>query len=195
MIESLFISPKNELEDGWCDCTYKLTNVEISPKNDRFRFLDDKHQIIVSKSDLSNDNYDVICFACRSIQEVIIPSFIKEISSSAFSDCKKLIKIEISEKSELFSIGMNAFRSTSIENILIPRNINEIWYDVFVDCNVLEIIEFLGDYLYDSSDLFCSLEKIKIISFPNIRKIRIKDEDVYHINDSKIFVCSGANFM
>ena len=102
MIESLFISPKNELEDGWCDCTYKLTNVEISPKNDRFRFLDDKHQIIVSKSDLSNDNYDFICFACRSIQEVIIPSFIKEISSSAFSDCKKLIKIEISEKSELF---------------------------------------------------------------------------------------------
>ena len=78
---------------------------------------------------------------------------------------------------------------------MIPRNINEIWYGVFADCNVLEIIEFLGDYLYDSSDLFCSLEKIKIISFPNIRKIRIKDEDVYHINDSKIFVCSGANFM
>ena len=49
-MKSIFIPEHvNELEDGWCSITSKLTTVLISPKNFNFKHLDEEHKIIVWK--------------------------------------------------------------------------------------------------------------------------------------------------
>ena len=59
-------------------------------------------------------------FARRDIEEVIIPTNIKIISSYSFEKCTNLHKIEISPESQLRIIERNAFSETNIETIFIP---------------------------------------------------------------------------
>ena len=49
-IQSINIpSTVEELQEGWCSKTFDLTTVTISPGNQHFKYLDDKHQIIIKK--------------------------------------------------------------------------------------------------------------------------------------------------
>ena len=72
------------LEDGWCNYAKKFNRLSVSPYNTNFSYLDDKHKIIVGKSDPCSTIYDIIVFANRDVRQAIIPSYIKYISSYAF---------------------------------------------------------------------------------------------------------------
>mgnify|MGYP001125455193 CR=1 FL=1 len=48
------------LEESWCKDLSYLTNVNLSPKNKNFKYLDDDHKIILSKSDKNEDIYKII---------------------------------------------------------------------------------------------------------------------------------------
>lgn len=141
-IESLYItSIKNiEFEQGWCARTAELNDIIINPKNEFFAIHE--NTCLLKKSDILNENYDVLMFAKRKIESVTIPSFVTQISSYSFDQCKLLKKVEFSEPSELKIIQKFAFAQTSLENIVIPSNVTLIDYYSFFDCKKLSKIEF-----------------------------------------------------
>lgn len=115
----------DDLEEGWCDELKYLTHISISPGNKRYKFLNDDKNIIIGKSDLNSGIYDTLVFARRDISKVFIPSFIKHISSSAFSYCR--IKIfEYDENSQLETIGKKVFHFSDIQNIFIPAKLKYV---------------------------------------------------------------------
>lgn len=42
-----------KLINGWCKYASYLNNASISSANQHFKFLDEKHQIIIGKSDIT----------------------------------------------------------------------------------------------------------------------------------------------
>ncbi|KAK8842129.1 hypothetical protein M9Y10_026356 [Tritrichomonas musculus] len=155
-IEEFFI-PANlrKIKEG-CFCGMnELRNIIISPLNDRFQYKDNKY--LLCKTDEKSDNFDVILFARRDIEEAIISSNIKIISQYAFYECenlrkvifednskleiigeyaffscKNLRKVIFDENSKLKSIGENAFTGTMIESIVIPKNVSKTSIYAFI---------------------------------------------------------------
>lgn len=136
-------STVEELKEGWSRGTPYLVSINVSNKNDNFNCIDNK--IIYGKSNNENNIFDVFLFASRDIEEIIIPSFIKKISSYSFTECMKLKRIEFQEKSELYSIEENAFGATQIDRISIPSNTEKIGKFAFYECKKLKVIEFQPD--------------------------------------------------
>lgn len=160
LIERIFI-PSNvfELKDGWCEGTSKLTNVEIAKNNKNFILID--NSILLGKTDLKSDTFDVLSFANRDIQNVEIPSNIKIIGSYSFSEssiesvsipplvthicegafawCENLQKIEIQQNSKLEIIDKEAFENCSFQSILIPSSLTKIGVECFYGCRCQNI--------------------------------------------------------
>ena len=61
-----------------------------------------------------NDEFDILLFASRDIEEISIPSNIKIISSYAFEFCRYLTNVEIPTDSNLQIIKSNAFYISTI---------------------------------------------------------------------------------
>ena len=159
--EIYFPTSLRELREGWCAGTNKLTKIIISPLNDQFTFNEDKY--LLGKTDPTREEFDKLLFVRRDIKKFSIPSYIKIISSYAFSHsnieeifissnvsticedafyfCENLKKVEISPNSNLQTIGSYAFSETNIEEIYIPSKVSTICEYAFSDCQNLRIIE------------------------------------------------------
>ncbi|KAK8834053.1 hypothetical protein M9Y10_031526 [Tritrichomonas musculus] len=190
-LNRIFIPRKLTRIGSGCLFAPNLKSISLSPNNENFSFLDEDKKIVVSKSHKSIDNYDVIVFACRDIEKVVIPSFIKIISPFAFAQCKKLTKVEFSDNSELTSISESCFVQTAIDYILIPKNIIHINSKAFNLCMRLKKIEFekdsklksIGKLAFESSSLEeivipKSVNEINCYSFSgcsNLKKFSIED--------------------
>ena len=113
-----------ELLDGWCRYTNYLNEVKISQKNPNFLVLSNKMILgkSTSKNDVSN-NFDVVYFAPRNIEETSIPSYVKKINSFAFSGCKNFNKILIPKNSKLEVFCDESFSFTAIDYLFIPKQI------------------------------------------------------------------------
>lgn len=139
-IESISLPSKvSELNEGWCHDTPNLTQITVIPNNKNFSFLNEK--FIVGKSSIDNDNYDILFFAIRNIEKVIIPSFIKIIGPYSFETCNKLSKIELSNDSELQKIEKYSFLNSTIESMTIPSKVTHICEGAFSSCSQLRKIE------------------------------------------------------
>lgn len=118
-IESLNIpSSIINLQKGWCRSIVGLKRITIMPQNSKYIFLN--NEMILSKDDIKDVNYNILVFARRDIQSVVIPSFINRIDSYAFSEC-------------------------SIESITIPTNVLIICEGAFYNCRKLKHINFSYD--------------------------------------------------
>lgn len=152
-----------ELEEGWCFYSPKLTKIILSPLNPHFLYT--KEKILIKKFDQANN--DIIVFASRDIEEVIIPSCIKRIASNSFSHCKLLKKLTFSNDSHLESIGKEAFSYSTIDKINIPPSVTKIEEAAFSGCR-LKLIEFPQKLKLDKIDQklfnFSSIEKVSIPS-------------------------------
>ena len=113
-----------DLQEGWCNGTEQLANIEISPKNERFSMLN--QEMIIGRDDSKSEIYDTLIFVCRDLNHVKIPSYIKHINPYALSDTLYLLNVEFSEDSELLSIGTNAFYSSAIETLQIPKKVYQL---------------------------------------------------------------------
>ena len=129
-----------ELEKGWCSETCYLTKILISPYNDQFIFKDGKY--LLGKSDKSNNEFDILLFASRDIEEISIPSNIKIISSNAFERCNNLTKVKFQPNSNLQTIESKAFSYSNINEIFIPSKVSKICEDAFRGCVNLTKVEF-----------------------------------------------------
>lgn len=116
----------------------KLQTIKIN--NQYFSTIGNK--ILIGKSTLSSENYDVLYFACRDIEDAVIPSTIKRINSRCFQNCQKLKNVQFSDDSELEIIDQYAFASSSLESIIIPKHISVIDDHAFLSCKNIKFIEF-----------------------------------------------------
>ena len=75
-------------------------------------------------------------FANTSLEEVVIPSSLREIEKKAFYNCAKLSNITLPDG--LISICDNAFeKCTNLENIIIPSSVTDMYAEIFKDCTSL----------------------------------------------------------
>ena len=98
--EIYFPKSLNELREGWCYETRNLKKITISPSN---------------KSDINKDEFDILSFVRRDIEEISIPSNIKIIGSCSFDH-------------------------SNITSIFIPSNLTKICEHAFSRCSNLRKI-------------------------------------------------------
>lgn len=171
-----------------------LTDIQIIPRNQQnIKYYDDK--FLVKKSDPMSDDFDVLLLVRRDIENVKIPSFIKQIAPYAFEKCSKIKSIEFSDNSNLKLIGMYSFSLSSIANIKIPSNVIKIDKFAFSDCSNLKTVEFSKEKKLKliKEFAFCRTS-IESISFPS-EIVKINHfvlgqchnlKKVEFLNDSKI---------
>lgn len=184
-----------ELNENWCCHTPHLADIEISPENEKFSFLDFERKIIVCKSNdcEGDDNCEDIVIASRDIVEVFIPPFVQRICSGAFA-CESLKKVTFSEDSKTESIGESAFYNSSIECLAVPQKVAYIGDEAFSLCTELVAAEFLCDDCI-SFGKFCfnSCESLIVVSFPNAKKVLLlKQEFCDALMSFQFFTCVYA---
>ena len=169
--EIYFPSSLKELKEGWCNVTYNLTKIIISPLNSQFKLIEDKY--LIGKSDSKKDEYDILLFGSRDIKEISIPSNIKIISSYAFESCSNLTKVEFETNFNLQIIESYSFNSTNIKEIFIPSKVSKICENAFSYCKSLTKIEIpQNSNLQTIESQAFSDSKIKQIFIPsNVSKL------------------------
>lgn len=109
-----------------------------------------------------------LVFACRDIESVVIPSFIKVIDPFAFESCSLLKKVDFENNSNLKAIQKFAFSHINIQSIKIPQNVRTIQEKAFSYCKKLKSVEFDENSLLESLDEN-ALEgiQVKCLVFPS----------------------------
>ena len=112
-------------------------------------------------------------FSGPTLQEIYLPSTIKEISDSAFQNCSNLSKIIIPSKTA--TIGRYAFAGCSkLDSITIPDTVTEIGTDAFSGCSGLKSVVFKGSLETLTSLVFYGCTSLKSITFPkNLKSIGV----------------------
>ena len=72
-----------ELKPGWCLGT-NLKKVDVDEGNQIYKVFEEG--FVAGKPDLNSDEYDQLIFVYKSLNDLIIPPFIRKISDSAFYD-------------------------------------------------------------------------------------------------------------
>ena len=154
------------LEEGWCSGAEKLKRIEVSPYNPRYKSYG--NELVIGKTSMDSDNFDVLVFCNRIIENIKIPSFIKHIGPYAFNCCHMLRTVEIESNSELETIGKKAFSDSSIEFIKIPSSLTKIGESAFSDCMRFQKIEIPSDSKLHSIDMKAfSASSIENLSIPS----------------------------
>lgn len=198
-IESLSIPPSVvELEEGWCKKTPRLTKVEISASNKRYKNFE--NELVIGKEKIESEDFNELIFVNRKSTSITIPSFIKRISSysisntligtifippkvtqigsRAFFNCRYLERIEISKNSELEVIEEKAFKNGKIKRINLPSSIVELKEGSLMKLVDVQIME--GNKNYKKHDDFIlaktdkNCDEFDCLSFVNWKDKYIK---------------------
>lgn len=192
LIESITLPSNVELNELWCCRTKYLNNVVLLPKsNSCLKY--GQNEIIIGKSNKSNDIFDAFVFSKRNIKFITIPTFIKQINSyslenalitsifipnnitciksGTFSNCRRLQKVEFQSNSQLQIIERKTFEWTSIKKISIPEQVTQIKACAFEFCKKLNYVEIpknsklnkIGIYAFNGS----SIKSFFVPSFVN----------------------------
>lgn len=125
------------LKDGWCDKLKGLTQIEISPDNKFFYYLD--NQFLVGKSDENNRTYDILYYLRYDIEEAIIPPQIKTITRYSLSSHINLKTIIFKSKSKITKIE-DVLSDNQITKLVLPPSIEKISDDDFKNVpNLIDI--------------------------------------------------------
>lgn len=116
-------------------------------------------------------NFGVETFSFSSIEKIRIPPHVKKIESGCFSQCFELKKIKFDKNSELDLIEKNAFKNSALISISFPVHLKKIEEYALSNCVNLCSVEFLSDDVYIESFCFNKCESLKIVAFPNSKKI------------------------
>lgn len=152
--------------DQFCfQISNNLTQIEVSPENETFSYIDDKYLLKKRK----NGKFEKIAFCRRDIVDVKIPRYITKIGSNAFSKCEKIESIQFESNSMLQLIGTDAFSwTTGPKTIIFPEKVNCLKSSAFCRMLNLSFVEFLGDEITVDFGCFHLCADIQFISFPNV---------------------------
>lgn len=170
-IEKLILSQKIEDIDSSNFLSLpNLIHFEVPKENNFFSYID--NQLLVRKSSENSQYYDVIKYANRNIEEVVIPSYIKKIDDYSFENCKQLKSITFEPESKVEYIGVGSFNNILGQNkLIIPKSVKTVQHDGFSNNKTIEYIEFLSEKICISMDCFNGCKNLTKISFPNATEI------------------------
>ena len=117
-----------------------MSSFTIISNNPRYSSIN--NQIIVGKSDIENENYDILVFCVRYIKNVIVPDDIEIIDSNSFEYCRELQQVSFSKLSKLRIIDDYSFYLTSIQSITIPSSVTHLGKSCFAECRNLHNVSF-----------------------------------------------------
>lgn len=167
-------------KEEWCTQTCNIYDINIFTSN-KVNIICYDNKLILGKSNPKSDVFDILFFARRDIENILIPPFIKQIASYAFERCNKLKFIEFTEDSQLQLIEKYAFLSTSIEKIIIPSNVIRIDKFAFAQCSNLKEINFSQESkLKEIGSFAFSITSIESICIPS---------SLIKINEKCFFQC------
>lgn len=153
-----------QLKDFWSDNTQYLNDIKIGTNSCNFKKYG--NNLIIGKSDVKSDIFDTLVIAYRNIQQVVIPSFIKDISTDAFEYCCDLKYVDFEKNSLLEKIHSNAFCNTAIKSIIFHSHLKEINNNSF-SCENLTTVIFPNDSEISSLGNSCfSFGVVKYLSIP-----------------------------
>lgn len=82
-----------EFKEGWCNEIRILKEINVFNANNKQNIMYFDNKFIIKKSNPTNDIFDTLLLARRNITDVIIPSYITTIESSAFKNCRDLTHV------------------------------------------------------------------------------------------------------
>lgn len=103
---------------------------------------------------------------CRNITDIIMTDSIERIGSMAFSQCTSLSNIKLSNSLKRIE-NMTFHDCESLKEIQLPSSIEYIGESAFNSCYSLESIEIPYKVQYISNNVFSSCKKLKSITLPN----------------------------
>ena len=159
-IESIFI-PNGVTEmkgNPFAGCS-NIRNIEVSSEKSLFDF-DGSALIDKSKS-------RIICYVdSKLVNEYKICKGIAEIGDSAFSYCRYLTRIDMTD--DVVRIGNNAFFScTSLNSIGMSKNVRYIGDYAFADCTELKKVEICDKTSHIGSRIFEYCYSLERVDFPD----------------------------
>lgn len=196
-----FPSKLTEVEEGWCRCTKKLINFNVSPENPYFKSYDNK--FILGKSNKEQDNFDVLVFCPRDVVKLTLPDFVEIIGPFAFNNCEKIGEIIISNESKLRIIEESSFCNSKIKSIYFSPHLTKICEKAFYNCNFLKDIQvddncelsFIGKNAFSNTSIesfkvplnltiieesaFDSCIKLKQVEIPNNSKLQVIEKRAF----------------
>ena len=132
-----------ELKKGWNRYMSNLKTVKIDSNNKNYSNYEDK--LIIGKSMINQDNFNIISFCSKNLSEITIPDFIEIIPLGTFEKFTNLTEVKFSPNSKLRIIEKNAFTHSTIMSILIPSSVIKIDQNAFFNCLRLEKAEIPED--------------------------------------------------
>ena len=142
------------------NCEYIEFDISIENKFNEFF----ENEVLISKI----ENEIILNYANRNIKEILIPSNVTRIGSSSFASCNKLKSISFMNKSNIKSIGNEAFVYSSLEKLEIPESLEIIednWLFVVKKLKTIELSP-LNKYfsLIDNKFLIRKIENNKFLN-------------------------------
>lgn len=201
-IENISLPSCVELKDGWNNNMSRIKDIKIFQKEKEN--IKNYKEFVLGKSDIYKDLFDVILFVKPNVEKVIIPSFVRCISSHTFSNCIKLDNIEFENGSNLEIIGKCCFNKSNVETLVIPPHVTKIEENCFSFSNKLKAIEFsdnseiksIGNFVFSYSNIDYLSIPSSIINLnnslfqtPNLNRIKIipcKDKNIMILDDQLI---------
>lgn len=118
---------------------------------------------------IENRRYD-----CSKYEEILFPSSLETIGESAFEDCKSLKSIDLSNCSQLETIGFLAFGGClKLESVIFPSSLKEIDSNAFGGCEKLKDVDFSQcDKLEEiESEVFYRCEELEVMDFSHCKSL------------------------
>ncbi len=122
----------------WCNLSFETD--DSNPLYYSQHLFIDNNDVVSGVLNIPEGTESVNEFAfknCRYITEIIIPTSVKIIESSAFYDCARVERLVLNEG--LQTIGQHAFQGMYLlKSLALPSSIKKIEYAAFSNCTILE---------------------------------------------------------
>ena len=79
-------------------------------------------------------------FGCTQLEQITIPSTLRVLGDSTFSDCGDLRQVTIAKGSRLEMVGCDCFCDSALEELTLPNALRKVHHSAFCDCDALRNI-------------------------------------------------------
>lgn len=177
-----------QLDDSFGSNASFLTSIVLSPKNTRFRYIDNKF-LVGNNGEVSD--FSVLFFAQKKILTARIPSYIKKISKYAFNKCQYLKKVKFEADSILEELDDHAFSyCTNLELVDSPRSVKRIGSSCFSHNSQLRSIELPCNNATIVSYAFIDCGNLSLISLQNTKTITFDEDSLLRASDNIVLFMS-----
>ena len=121
-------------------------------------------------------------YNCAAMTTAQIPQNVTSIGASAFAECQNLQTLTFSSRSQLTSIGQEAFANTALTKLTLPSTVTSIGTGAFKDCKYLTTLSLPENLMTINAQAFQNCIRLTNLTIPS---------NVKYIRDQAFQDCSG----